>query len=126
MLNADGYVCECSADNFFLVRDGEVWTPPAYLGLLRGITRDVVMGVARDLGLPVLEKVFTQHDVYTADECFFTGTGAEVGPIVEVDGRKIADGRPGPITLRLIPAFRELVRREGTPVYTEEVVEGRA
>jgi len=126
MLNGDGYVCECSADNLFLVRDGEVWTPPAHLGILKGVTRGAVMELARELGLPVLEQVFTPHDVYTAHECFLTGTGAEVGPVVEVDGRRIADGRPGPITLRLIEAFRALVRREGTPVYAEEVVEGRA
>jgi len=74
----------------------------------------------------MLERVFTLHDVYTADECFLTGTGAEVGPVVEVDGRRIASGRPGPITQRLITAFREQVVREGTPIYTEEVAERRA
>ncbi|MGH2398445.1 MAG: branched-chain-amino-acid transaminase [bacterium] len=126
MLNSEGYVCECSADNLFLVRDGEAWTPPPYVGILKGVTRGAVIELARDLGIPLMEKVFTLHDVYTADECFLTGTGAEVGPVVEVDGRTVADGRPGIITLRLVAAFRELVRREGTPVYAEEVAERRA
>ncbi len=126
MLTADGYVSECSADNLFLVRRGEVWTPPAFLGILKGVTREAVMTLARALELPVAEKVFTLHDVYTADECFLTGTGAEVGPVTEVDGRPIGTGRPGPISLRLAQAFRELVRSEGTSVYAREVVEGRA
>ncbi len=126
MLSGDGYVCECSADNVFVVHNGEIWTPPTFLGILPGITRDAVMGLARDLGVPMLEKVFTLYDVYSAQECFLTGTGAEVGPVVEVDGRKIGPGRPGPITGRLVTAFREMVRREGTPIYTEETVEGRA
>lgn len=126
MLTAEGYVCECTADNFFLVRRGEVWTPPAFLGILKGITRDAVMGLARGLEIPVLEKVFTLYDVYTADECFLTGTGAELGPVTEVDGRVIGDGRPGPIALRLAQAYRELVQSEGTPIYSREIVEGRA
>lgn len=126
MLNADGYVCECSADNLFLVRDGEVWTPPAYLGILQGVTRGTVMDLARELGVPAREQVFTLHDVYTAEECFLTGTGAEVAPVVEVDARPVGGGRPGPVTARLVREFRALVRREGTPVYAEEVVEGRA
>ncbi|HTE02538.1 MAG TPA: branched-chain-amino-acid transaminase [bacterium] len=126
MLQGDGYVCECSADNIFLVRGGEVWTPPAHLGILQGVTREAVMELARRQGLPMLERVFTLYDVYTADECFLTGTGAEVGPVVEVDGRRIAAGTPGPITQRLIAAFRDLVMREGTPIYGEEVVERRA
>lgn len=117
MLTSDGYVCECSADNIFLVRQNEVWTPAAHLGILKGITRNTVMELVREQGLPMLEKVFTLHDVYTADECFLTGTGAEVGPVVEVDGRQIADGKPGPITQRLLGAFRDLVSREGTSIY---------
>lgn len=125
MLQSDGYVCECSADNIFLVRGGEVWTPPAYLGILQGVTREAVMELARKAGLPMLERVFTLYDVYTADECFLTGTGAEVGPVVEVDGRRIASGRPGPITQRLITGFRELVMREGTPISPEPVAERR-
>ncbi len=126
MLSGDGYVCECSADNIFLVRRGEVWTPPAYLGILKGITRGAVMELARGQGLPMLERVFTLHDVYTADECFLTGTGAEVGPVVEVDGRRIAAGAPGPVAQRLMTAFRDLVKREGTAISPEPVAEGRA
>jgi len=119
MLTPDGYVCECSADNVFLVTDGELWTPAAHLGLLRGVTRDVVLELAREHGLPASERIFTLHDVYAADECFLTGTGAEVAPVVEVDGRVIGDGRPGPVTHRLNAAFRDLARRTGTPVYEE-------
>ncbi len=117
MLTGDGYVCECTADNLFIVHAGEVWTPPAYLGILKGITREAVLGLAREMSLPAVERVFTQHDLYTADECFLTGTGAEVGPLVEVDARRIGSGVPGPISLRLVKAFRDLVQREGTPIY---------
>lgn len=125
MLTSEGYVCECSGDNIFVVRRKEVWTPPAYLGILKGVTRDAVMALALDVGLPMLERAFTMHDIYTADECFLTGTGAEVGAVVEVDGRTIASGTPGPIALQLIQGFRDLVQREGTPIYSEQVVEGR-
>ncbi len=120
MLTADGYVAECSADNIFIVTGGEVWTPPSFLGILRGVTRGAVLGLAREVGFLTAERVFTMHDVYTAEECFLTGTGAEVGPVVEVDGRPIGDGRPGPVTLRLLEAFHELSRREGTPIYPAE------
>jgi branched-chain amino acid aminotransferase len=116
MLSAEGYVCECSADNVFVVTAGRIWTPPAHLGLLRGITRDMVLQLAREHEIPAEERVFTLHDVYVADECFLTGTGAEVAPVVEVDGRVVGDGRPGPMTARLNAAFRELARRTGTPV----------
>lgn len=117
MLNHQGYVCEGSADNVFVVRDGEVWTPPDHVGLLRGVTRDAVLEIARELGISALERPFTLHDVYTADEVFLTGTGAEIGPVGSVDGRVIGSGRPGPVTLRLLEAYRERTRREGTPVY---------
>lgn len=126
MLTSEGYVCECTADNLFVVRSGEVWTPPAHLGILQGVTREAVMSLAREHGLPMLERVFTLYDVYTADECFLTGTGAEVGPVVEVDGRRIGAGTPGPTTQRLMSAFRDLVKREGTPIDAEPVAEGRA
>lgn len=120
MLTPEGYVCECSADNIFMVRNGRVWTPATHLGLLQGVTRDVVLGLAQELGIGAEERIFTLHDVYAANECFLTGTGAEVAPVVEVDGRQIGDGRPGPITHRLSAAFRDLARRTGTPVYTED------
>jgi len=126
MLTGDGYVSECTADNFFIVRRGEIWTAPPFLGILKGVTREAVIGLARALEIPALEKVFTLHDVYTADECFLTGTGAELGPVTEVDARPIGTGRPGPISQRLGQALRELVRAEGTPIYPHEVVEGRA
>ncbi len=119
MLNHQGYVCEGSADNVFVVRGGEVWTPPDHVGILRGVTRDTVLEVARELGIPAFERAFTLHDVYTADEVFLTGTGAEIGPVVSVDGRVIGSGRPGPVTLRLLEAYRERAQREGTPVYEE-------
>ncbi len=120
MLTADGYVCECSADNLFVVAGGQVWTPAPHLGLLQGVTRDVVLELARDLGIPAAERVFTLYDVYAAEECFLTGTGAELGPVVEIDGRQIGPGLPGPVTTRLVAAFRDLARRTGTPVYGEE------
>lgn len=122
MLSTDGYVSECSADNFYVVHDGEVWTAPAALGILEGVTREVVFGLAGHLGIPVLEKAFTLHDVYTADEAFLSGTGAEIGPVVEADGRPIGTGRPGPVCGRLLRAFRDLVAREGTPVFPETPV----
>ncbi len=124
MLTGDGYICECSADNLFVIHAGEVWTPPAYLGILKGITREAVLELTRRLGIPALERVFTPHELYTADECFLTGTGAEVGPLVEVDGRRIGAGVPGPISLRLVKAFRDLVQREGTPIDPVGVVGG--
>jgi len=117
MLTSEGYVCECSADNVFIVRGSELWTPVPYLGILKGITRGAVLSLAPELGITVFEGVFTSHELYTADECFLTGTGAEVGPVVEVDGRPIGSGAPGAISLRIAKAFRDLVQREGTPVY---------
>jgi branched-chain amino acid aminotransferase len=117
MLTLDGYVAECTADNVFIVRHGRVLTPPAYIGILQGITRQTVLDLCGTLGVPAAEQVLTLHDVYTADECFLTGTGAELGPVVEVDGRKIATGKPGPVTQKVLAAFRDLASREGTPVY---------
>lgn len=117
MLTADGYVAECTADNVFVVRKGRVATPPAYLGILQGVTRQTVLDLCGTLGVPAAEQVITLHDVYTADECFLTGTGAELGPVVEVDGRAIGTGKPGPVTMKILAAFRELAAREGTPVY---------
>ena len=117
MLTADGYVAECTADNVFAVRKGRVVTPPAYLGILQGVTRQTVLDLCGTLGVPAAEQVITLHDIYTADECFLTGTGAELGPVVEVDGRAIGTGKPGPITLKILAAFRDLAAREGTPVY---------
>ncbi|QDU96444.1 branched-chain-amino-acid transaminase [Lignipirellula cremea] len=111
MLNHNGEVAECTGDNIFLVRDGELLTPPVDSGILEGITRDAVMELAREAGITVKEKTLTRHDVYIADECFLTGSAAEVIPVVKVDTREIGDGNPGPMTLDLTRRFRELTRR---------------
>ncbi len=122
MLNAEGYVTECTADNIFIVRGGELWTPPAFLGTLKGITRDTVLELARAREIRAQERVFTMHDVYTADECFLTGTAAEVAPVVEVDGRPIGDGKPGAVTKRLNEAFRARVQAEGAPISPQQAL----
>jgi len=119
MINQDGYVAEGSGDNVFIVRRGVLFTPPGYVGALEGITRQVVMELAQDLGYTVKEEPFTRHDVYVADEVFLTGTAAEIIAVVEVDGRTIGNGMPGPITRRLTEAFRQRVRVDGTPVFPE-------
>jgi branched-chain amino acid aminotransferase len=124
MLTTEGYVAECTADNLFLVRKGRVTTPPAYIGILQGVTRQTILDLCATLGVPAAEQVITLHDVYTADECFLSGTGAELGPVVEVDGRAIAAGKPGPVTMKVLAAFRELAAREGTPVYETTGVHG--
>ena len=113
MLNAQGHVAEATGDNVFLIRKGEVYTPPASAGILEGITRNAVIDVARSGGLKVHESLFNLYDVYNSDECFLTGTAAEVMPVVTVDGRSIGSGRPGPITQRLERGFREVACRDG-------------
>jgi branched-chain amino acid aminotransferase len=110
MLNQKGEVAECTGDNIFLVRKGRLLTPPNEAGILEGVTRDAVMDLARRGGIEVLETPLTKHDVYIADECFLTGTAAEVVPVVKVDSRSIGDGRPGPITRDLMKRFHELTR----------------
>lgn len=117
-LNKEGFVAEATGDNIFIVKEGQLITPPPYVGLLEGITRNVVMELAKEAGIPVYEKVFTRHDVYVADECFLTGTAAEVIPVVKLDNRIIGDGRPGPITKDLITMFRELTKTDGPEIYT--------
>jgi len=117
MLTAQGYVAECTADNIFIVTGGRVLTPPAYLGILEGITRQTVLDLCATMDITAAEQTLTLHDMYTADECFLTGTGAELGPVVELDGRTIGEGRPGPVTKRILEAFRELAAREGTAIY---------
>ncbi len=111
MLNHKGEVAECTGDNFFAVRDGVVRTPPVDAGILEGVTRDTVMELARAAGIPVAETALTTYDVYTADECFLTGTGAEMMPVVKCDGRVIGTGKPGPITRQLREQFHHLVRQ---------------
>ena len=117
MLDQSGFVNECTGDNVFLVKKGQLITPPVYLGALRGITRDVVMEVAREHGIVAREEPFTRFDVFDADECFLTGTAAEVIPVVRVDKRLIGTGRPGAMTKRLIKLFRERTATDGTMVY---------
>jgi branched-chain amino acid aminotransferase len=116
MLTREGYVGEATGDNIFLVKDGAIVTPPPYLGILQGITRDAVIGLAREAGLSVTEPLVTLYDVYNADEAFLTGTAAEVIAAVEFDGRRIGDGKPGPITRQLVAAFREHTATTGVPV----------
>lgn len=120
MLNAEGYVAEATGDNIFIVKKGVLITPPTYIGLLEGVTRNTVMDLAREKGITVEEKVFTLHDVYNADECFLTGTAAEVIPTVMVDGRVIADGRPGKMTRELISVYRELTKVDGPLIFPGE------
>lgn len=117
MLNKDGYVAECTADNIFIVEGEALVTPPTWVGALKGITRDVVIKLAQKEGISVQERTFTPAALYTSDECFLTGTAAEVIPVTKVDGRAIGNGIAGPITKRLIKKFRELTKEEGTPIY---------
>jgi len=117
MLNEQGYVAECTGDNLFIVKGDQIWTPPLNAGLLKGVTRDVVFELAEKAQLRIQERELTRYDVYTADECFLTGTAAEVIPAVQLDRRLIGNGQPGPVTLRLIELFRELTRTTGTPIY---------
>ncbi len=115
-LTTSGYVCECTADNFFLVKGHKLLTPHPALGALKGITRGVVMRLAAFIGLEVEEGFYTLYDVYTADEAFLTGTAAEVGPVVEVDKRIIGSGVPGPVTKEITARFHEYAQNSGTPV----------
>ncbi|SIN79083.1 branched-chain amino acid aminotransferase [Singulisphaera sp. GP187] len=112
MLNHKGEVAECTGDNIFIVRRGELLTPGIDAGILEGITRDAVIELARAAGITVVERSMDRHDIYTADECFLTGTAAEVIPVVECDGRSIGLGKPGPVTLDLLRRFHSLVREE--------------
>ena len=117
MLNAEGYVAECTGDNLFIVKEDQLLTPPLSAGALYGITRKVVMDIAADSGLKVAEPNLTRHDLFNADECFLTGSGAEVVPIVKIDGRVIGTGKPGPITQRLVAQYHALTKVSGEPIY---------
>jgi branched-chain amino acid aminotransferase len=110
MLNHEGNVAECTIENIFIVRDGQVQTPPTTDGALDGITRQVMMGLCRRLGVDCVEKTLQKLDLYIADEFFVTGTGAEVVPVTKIDGRPVGTGEVGPITKRLIDAFHRHVR----------------
>ncbi len=108
MLNAQGEVAECTGDNIFIVKNGILKTPPPEAGILEGITRAAVIGLAKQAGLTVEESAMVRHDIFVADECFLTGTAAEVIPVVSLDGRTIGDGKPGPVTKDLLERFQEL------------------
>ena len=122
MLNSKGLVAECSGDNIFIYiknlnGEGELRTPPVSSGILEGITRDAVMQLAAQMGVKVVEKEMSLFDIYAAEEAFLTGTAAEVVPVTRLDMRTIGDGKPGPVTQKLIGAYHELTNSEGEPVF---------
>lgn len=117
MLNAEGFVAECTGDNIFIVREGELLTPPLSAGALYGITRRVVMNLALAAGYKVSEPNLTRYDLFNADECFVTGTGAEIVPIVKIDGRIIGRGKPGKVTRKLVTQYHALTKTSGEPIY---------
>ena len=117
LLNAEGFIAECTADNLFVVKAGRLLTPSPQDGALEGITRGTILQLAGEARIAASEARLTRFDVYTADEVFLTGTGAELMPVAEVDGRQIGDGTSRPITRRLTEAFHALVRNEGDPVW---------
>lgn len=117
MLNEQGYVAECTGDNVFVIKNGQVYTPTIASGALDGITRQAVIEIMRgEMGLQVHEVTMTRHEIYTADECFLTGTAAEVIPAVQYDRRQIGNGKPGKVTLEVIQKFKALANSTGTPV----------
>jgi len=117
MLNSEGYVAECTGDNIFIVKGGSLYTPPLSAGALYGITRGVVMDLARENGMNVAEPNLTRYDLFNSDECFLTGTGAEMIAVVKIDGRVIAEGKPGPVTGKLVSQYRALTKSSGEPIY---------
>lgn len=116
MLNAEGYVAECTGDNLFIVHASQLLTPPLSAGALYGITRATVMDLAREAGIPVSETNLTRYDIFNAEECFLTGTGAEIVPVVKVDGRVIGAGKPGKMSRMLEEKYRALTRISGEPI----------
>src|SRR3954447_17869365 len=117
MLNAEGFVAECTGDNIFMIKGNQLYTPPLSAGALYGITRGVVMQLARQAGLQVSEPNLTRYDLFNADECFLTGTGAEIVPVVKIDGRVIGTGKPGKLTKQLVSAYHALTKVSGEPIY---------
>jgi len=117
LLNNEGYIAECTGDNIFVVHGGKLFTPLSAMGALKGITRRVIMDMAKEFGVSLVETHLTRYDVFNAEEMFLTGTGAEIVPVREVDARMIGNGKPGPITRRFIKAYKELTNREGTAIY---------
>ncbi|MBI5385273.1 MAG: branched-chain-amino-acid transaminase [Verrucomicrobia bacterium] len=119
MLNSEGFVAECTGDNIFMVKGNQLLTPPLYAGALYGITRATVMDLAREAGFQVMETNLTRYDLFNADECFLTGTGAEVVPVVKIDGRVIGAGKPGPATRMLVEKYHALTQVSGAPIYAK-------
>ncbi|HVV01641.1 MAG TPA: branched-chain-amino-acid transaminase [Verrucomicrobiae bacterium] len=117
MLNAEGFVAECTADNIFIVKGNRLLTPPLSAGALYGITRQTVLDMATEAGYETGEPVLTRYDLFNADECFLTGTGAELVPVVKIDGRVIGNGKPGAITRKLVAEYRALTKVSGEPIY---------
>ena len=117
MLNAEGFVSECTGDNIFIVKGATLQTPPLSAGALYGITRRVVMEMAAESGLAVSEPNLTRYDLFNAEECFLSGTGAELVPIVKIDGRPIGNGKPGSVTQKLVAQYRALTKVSGEPIY---------
>jgi branched-chain amino acid aminotransferase len=117
MLNAQGFVAECTGDNIFIVKGRNLMTPPLSAGALYGITRGVVMDLARESSVTVSEPDLTRYDLFNADECFLTGTGAEIISVVKIDGRVIGSGKPGPLTGKLITQYRALTKISGEPIF---------
>lgn len=113
MFTASGYVAECTGDNIFIIKGNRLITPPAYLGILKGITRLAVMDIGKKLKLDVREEVLTRHDLFTSDECFLTGTAAEIVPVISIEKRIVGDGKPGKATLKLMKEFKELTKTDG-------------
>jgi len=117
ILNQFGYVSECTGENIFIVKGNMLKTPPISAGALEGITRKVVMDIGKNIGLEVKEENLTRYDIYTSDECFLTGTAAEIVPVVSVDRRIIGNGKPGKITMKIRKEFQIIIELEGVPVY---------
>ena len=116
MLNAEGFVSECTVDNVFILKNGELFTPPLSAGALYGITRQTVIELAIQDGMKVTEPNLTRYDLYNADECFLTGTGAEIMPVIKIDGRVIGSGKPGRTTRKLVENYRALTDTSGEPI----------
>lgn len=116
MLNSEGFVAECTGDNIFMSTGSKLITPPLAAGALYGITRGVVMDLGRETGMTVAEDNLTRYDLFNADECFLTGTGAELIPVVKIDGRVVGTGKPGTITRKLVKKYHDLTKISGEPI----------
>lgn len=117
MLNAEGFVAECTGDNLFIVKNGHLYTPPLSAGALYGITRGTVIELAEAAGYKVSEPNLTRYDLFNCDECFLTGTGAEMVPVTKIDGRVIGNGKPGRVTKELTANYHALTNASGEPIY---------